>query len=206
MVFFLAGFNAVSLGQCFMAHELTVNPDVQQRLYEEIVATNDELNGKTLTYEALQKMKYLDMVVTETLRRWTLGPAFERKVNKPYILENADGNKVQLNVGDSIWVPVSSIHMDPEHYPNPEKFDPDRFSDENKHDIKTGSYMPFGSGPRNCIASRFALMEIKSLFYYLLLHFSLEICEKTQNPIVLKKNTISTEAAGGYFFSLKPRK
>ena len=46
---------------------------------------------------------------------------------------------------------VNSIHMDPLYHPDPEKFDPERFSDENKHNIKPFTFMPFGMGPRICI-------------------------------------------------------
>ena len=188
-----------------MAHELTLNPDVQKRLYEEIVTANNALEGKTLTYDALQKMKYMDMVVSETLRRWPLGAALDRRCNKPYVMENYDGNRVQLDVGDSVWIPVYSMHMDPEHFPNPNKFDPERFNDENKKNIRSGTYIPFGIGPRNCIASRFALMEIKSLFFYMLLKFEFVKCSKTQDPIVLKAGTVSTEPTDGFFTMLKPR-
>lgn len=70
LVFFFAGFETVSTLLSFMAHELACNEDVQERLYEEIVATERELKGKPITYEAIQKFKYLDMVVSETLRLW----------------------------------------------------------------------------------------------------------------------------------------
>lgn len=53
-----------------MAYELAINPDIQQKLYLEIQAMEDELDGKTVSYEKIQGMKYLDQVVSETLRKW----------------------------------------------------------------------------------------------------------------------------------------
>lgn len=57
-----------------MAYELSVNPDIQQKLYEEIVAMEENLNGKRITYDQIQGLKYMDQVVCETLRRWTPQP------------------------------------------------------------------------------------------------------------------------------------
>lgn len=56
-----------------------------------------------------------------------------------------------------VLVPVYGVHRDPRYYPNPDKFDPERFSDENKGNIEPLSYFPFGSGPRNCIGTLFLL-------------------------------------------------
>lgn len=159
-----------------------------------------------LTSEALHDMKYLDMVVSETLRMWPVSPALERFVNKPYVVENTNGNRFRLEVGDGIWIPTFAIHRDPKFFANPNTFDPERFSDANKHNIRPGTYMPFGIGPRNCIGSRFALMEMKSIFVYLLLHFSLEPCEKTVNPLVLQPGTtVTLDAANGFYATLRPR-
>lgn len=58
----------------FMAYELAVNPDVQEKLFQEIQAMNDELDGKTITYEKIQVLKYMDQVVCETLRKWPAAP------------------------------------------------------------------------------------------------------------------------------------
>ncbi|KAK9752576.1 Cytochrome P450 [Popillia japonica] len=69
MIFFFAGFDSVSVLMSFMGYELVVNPDIQIRLQKEIDDTLEECNGK-LTYEALLKMKYMDMVISETLRKW----------------------------------------------------------------------------------------------------------------------------------------
>lgn len=58
---------------------------------------------------------------------------------------------VELKTNSSVFLPVYAIHRDSKHYPDPDKFDPERFSDENKHKINPACYIPFGIGPRNCI-------------------------------------------------------
>lgn len=151
MLFFLAGLNAVSAAHCFMAHELAVNPDIQDKLYQEVHDVCNQLNGSKITYEVLQKMKYMDCVVSETLRRWTILATQDRFVSKPYVLEDKNGKKIQLNTGDGVFIPAGAIHMDPRYYPNPEIFDPERFNDENKHKIRPDTYLPFGVGARNCV-------------------------------------------------------
>lgn len=86
ILFFLAGFTGLSTTLCFLYHELAVNLDIQERLHEEIHETNEKLNGKPVTFESLQKMSYLDMVVSETLRKWPVGFMGERKANKQYLM------------------------------------------------------------------------------------------------------------------------
>lgn len=75
----------------------------------------------------------------------------DRLCVKPYVIEGDDGLKININVGDVVWIPILGRHRDPDFFPNPMKFDPERFSDENKHNILNTTYIPFGLGPRNCI-------------------------------------------------------
>lgn len=72
-----------------------------------------------------------------------------------------------LEKGTIVNLPIVGIHMDPILFPDPEKFDPERFSEENKRKIVPGSFMPFGSGPRNCIGA-FSYNFIFFLFFYLM--------------------------------------
>lgn len=76
--FFVGGFDTTSTMLMFAAHELSINPDVQQKLYEEIADVNEQLGGKRITYDTLQKMKYLDQVTCETLRKWPSLPDIVR--------------------------------------------------------------------------------------------------------------------------------
>ena len=63
--------------------------------------------------------------------------------------------EIELKFQDGVLIPIYGLHHDPKHFPNPEHFDPERFSEENKHRIHPYTYMPFGAGPRSCIGKYF---------------------------------------------------
>ncbi|KFB49806.1 AGAP012292-PA-like protein [Anopheles sinensis] len=204
-LFFLAGFDTVSTALGFLCYELTMHPDVQEQLYREICEVDQSLEGKPLTYDAVQAMRYMDMVVSETLRIWPPAPAVDRYCNRDYTFDDGEGLRFKIEKGRTIFIPISGLHSDPKYFPNPKKFDPERFSEENRHNINPGAYLPFGIGPRNCIGSRFALMEVKSIVYYMLKSFTFERCEKTQVPLKLKKNPAAISTEKGIWIRLKPR-
>lgn len=146
-VFFFAGFETTSTLLCFMAHELACNAEIQNKLHEDVMTIESQLNGKSVTYEMIKDFKYMEMVVSETLRLWP--PVFQtdRQVTKPYRLEE-NGRAVTLTRDDSIWIPIYGLHMDSAYWPEPKRFDPERFNDENRKTIRAGTYLPFGSGQR----------------------------------------------------------
>ncbi|KAJ3645735.1 hypothetical protein Zmor_023371 [Zophobas morio] len=205
-VFFIAGFETVSTLMCFMCYELGVNQGVQEKLRNEVDATKKKCGGK-ITYEALTTMKYMDMVVSETLRKWPTTVGTDRMCTKPYTLKPkiADEKPVHLDQGTVIMLPVYGIHRDPQYYPEPERFDPERFSDENKSKITPYTFFPFGLGPRNCIGSRFALLETKLLFYYTLSNFEIIPVEKTQIPLRFNRKAITMSAEKGFWLGLQRR-
>jgi cytochrome P450 family 9 len=143
-------------------------------------------------------------VISESLRKWPPVPATDRGCTKDFALVLEDGKTINMKKGDLVWFPIYSLHHDPEFFPNPEKFDPYRFSDENKNSIKTCTYLPFGSGPRVCIGSRFALMEAKLLLFNVLSKFSMEVCDKTPMKLTMKK-TFQFGIEEKVFLEFKPR-
>lgn len=203
MLFFLAGFTGLAITNSLILYEFAKDPEIQERLFQEINDTKEELNGAEITYEVLQRMKYLDQVVSEALRLWPVAISLDRKVNKPFIIENTDGQRMALLPGDVVWFPIMSIHRDEKYFDNPEKFDPDRFSDENK--AKITAYAPFGLGPRACVASRFALMTLKALTFRLVESFEFECVSKTENPLKFKKGTFGLEFENGIWLGIKSR-
>lgn len=186
-IFFFAGFDTVSTVICFASYELALQKDIQDRLREEI---NQTQKDSKVSYDDLMGMKYMDMVVSEALRKWPPFPALDRICTKSYTIEpvNEGEKTLEISANQQVWLPIYGLQMDPKYYPNPEKFDPERFSDENKHKIVPYTYMPFGVGPRICIGNRFALVEIKALLFYILLNFEIVPTKKTQIPVKVSKN------------------
>lgn len=164
-------------------YELAQNPDIQRELHDEIDAHLATLNGKPVTYEALRQMSFLDMVVSESLRKWPPAPQIERSCTKDYSLDMGNGRRIEIKKGQIIFFPIYHLQHDPNYYPNPEQFDPRRFSDENRNAIIPGTYIPFGIGPRTCIGARFALMEAKLLLFHFFSKFSVEKCLQTPETV-----------------------
>ncbi|XP_036325016.1 probable cytochrome P450 9f2 [Rhagoletis pomonella] len=203
-LFFFGGFETMATLICFAAYELMGNPIVQEKLFEEVEEINKRREGKRLTYEDLQGMKYLEMVVNETLRKWPPIITLNRICTKDFLFE-ADGERMEIKKGEVILVPVSGIHRDPQYYPNPDSFDPERFSAENKDQIKPFTFLPFGEGPRNCIASRFATLEAKAILYYLVRDFRITAAKRTALPIELEKNGLRVAPINGFWLKLIAR-
>lgn len=145
-IFFLAGFDTTSNLLQSITFHLSKNPDIQEELYREISEVAATLDGKPVTYEALHRMTYLDMVISEGLRIQPPAPQMDRQCTKDYLMDLGNGKSVAIKKGDIVLLPFYSLHHDADYFPNPEKFDPSRFSQENKSSIVVGSYLPFGLG------------------------------------------------------------
>lgn len=107
-LFFAAGFDTSSTLLSFMTYELAINPDIQQKIYEEICIATASMNGARLSYDTLSKLKYLDQVICEALRKWTPAILATRKCTKDHEF-NLDGNKFKIERGRAIWIPVYSV-------------------------------------------------------------------------------------------------
>ncbi|CAH1113652.1 unnamed protein product [Psylliodes chrysocephalus] len=204
LIFFFAGFESVSTLITFTAYELALHPEIQERLRNEIIEASQECNGKC-NYDAIIQMKYLDMVISESLRKWTNFPNTNRVCTKDFVIEpELPGEKrVVIEKGTHLELPILALHYDPKYFSNPERFDPERFSDENKDKIDPYTFFPFGLGPRLCIGSRFALMEVKVLLAHLLSSFEIIPIKKTQIPMKLSKKSFSVDPADGVYLGFK---
>ncbi|EEZ99243.2 cytochrome P450 6BS1 [Tribolium castaneum] len=148
-IFFLAGFETTSTTISFALFEMARNESIRTKARTEINKVLGKHGGK-LTYEATMEMEYLDTVISETLRKYPPAPVFLRKCTKTYRVPDTD---VIIEEGLSVLIPAYGLHRDPEYFPDPETFDPDRFNEDNRSKIWDYTYIPFGDGPRICIGN-----------------------------------------------------
>ncbi|KAK9702063.1 Cytochrome P450 [Popillia japonica] len=179
-VFFIAGFETSSTLFSFALMELAVNEDVQDRLRNEVNEVLNRNNGE-ITYEDVLGMRYLDMVVNETLRKYPPVPILSRVCTKDY---KVPGTDIILKVDE-------------------EKFDPTRFNDENKNGRHQFAFLPFGEGPRICIGLRFGLMQVKVGLALLIKNFKFKMNPRTVLPIKLDPKNVLTEILEGIWLDVE---
>ncbi|XP_072756970.1 uncharacterized protein [Anoplolepis gracilipes] len=180
-VFFFAGFETSSTTMSHALYELALNQQIQNKLQEEIDEEYTK-HGSNLTYENVKNMNYLDKVFKETLRKYPPLSFLMRQSTTSYTF---DSTKLNISEGQKVLIPVFAIHRDPDIYPKPDVFDPERFSDETVKTRNAMHYLPFGDGPRNCIGARFAIFQTKIGLIKILRNYKVETCEKTQIPYVI---------------------
>lgn len=104
-------------------------------------------------------------------------PILSRKTSKAYTLPNTN---IVLEKGTDCLLPIVGVHRDPKYYPNPDDFQPERFSDVNRNDaeFEKKPYLPFGAGPRNCIGIKFAKTMMKISLAMMLEKYCYELSDK----------------------------
>ncbi|XP_042336762.1 cytochrome P450 3A29-like [Sceloporus undulatus] len=176
IIFIFGGYETTSSALSFLSYSLAIHPDVQQKLQEEIDKALP--NQATPSYDAVFQMDYLDMVVNETLRLYPPGGRIERACKN-----TVEINGVTIPEGTVVIIAAFVLHRNPEYWPDPEEYRPERFSKENKESLNPYVYLPFGAGPRNCIGMRFALLVLKVAVVVLLQKFSFRTCKETPIPL-----------------------
>ncbi|XP_071770534.1 cytochrome P450 3A30-like [Centroberyx gerrardi] len=175
-IFVFAGYETSGSTLTFLAYNLARNPEVMSRLQEEIDSTFP--NKAPVQYEALMQMEYLDCVVNESLRLYPPVARLDRVAKS-----TVEINGITIPKDTVVMIPVYAMHRDPDLWPDPEEFKPDRFSKENKQSIDPYTYLPFGVGPRNCMGMRFAMVMIKLAMVEVLQNYSFSVCEETEIPL-----------------------
>uniref|UniRef100_A0A6P7GFV2 Cytochrome P450 9e2-like n=1 Tax=Diabrotica virgifera virgifera TaxID=50390 RepID=A0A6P7GFV2_DIAVI len=202
--FYLAGFDNVATLLCFCCYEIVVNPEIQDRLRAEVQESFDKCGG-AVTYDTINELKYFGMVLKETLRKWPPVFAADRVCTKSFTIQPKvpDEQPVYLKEGSIFWLPIYALHYDPSYFPDPETFDPERFNPKNKQNIKAGTFLAFGSGPRSCIGYRLAFLEVKTFLFHLLYHFEIVKTQKSQIPIKLKPTSPNLCPSDGFWFAFR---
>ncbi|XP_069942992.1 cytochrome P450 3A21, partial [Cherax quadricarinatus] len=170
VLFLIAGYDTTASTLAVLSFLLAKHPIHQQRLRQELQQIIQEEGD--ITYQGIMDAKFLNACVMESLRLYPVVTSVQRMCTKTYKIP---GTKVILRPGDLVAIPFWSLHHDSRYWSEPEMFHPDRFMPENKDKIIGFTHMPFGMGPRSCIAMRFALMEAKVALAKLLLRAELHL-------------------------------
>uniref|UniRef100_A0A3Q3BHV9 Thromboxane-A synthase n=1 Tax=Kryptolebias marmoratus TaxID=37003 RepID=A0A3Q3BHV9_KRYMA len=181
-IFLVAGYETSSNTLGFTCYLLAINPECQRKVQEEV--DDYFTRHDSPDYTNIQELKYLDMVVCEALRLYPPGFRFAREVANDCVV-----NGQFLPKGVSLEIPVGFLHYDPEYWPEPEKFIPERFTPEAKANRHPFVYLPFGAGPRNCVGMRLAQLEIRMALTHLFHRFSVVACSETKVPLDLKSSS-----------------
>lgn len=187
ILFFIAGSETTSTLLTWANYNLAMNQHTQEKLFDEISQVKN--NNGQLDYETLFQLKYLDSVINETLRLFPPVPSYERVATSNHTLPNG----LIVEKGIVIRIPVYTLHRSKENYINPQIFDPERFMPNNKDQLKPYTFLPFVTGPRNCVGMRFALLVAKLTLFKLFSKYKIVKCNDTPEKIDFKKNSFILE-------------
>ncbi len=148
---FLAGYETVANALSWTWYLLSQNPDCESRFHEEI---DRELQGRLPGYEDLPKLRYVDTVLAESMRLYPPAWAMGRSARNDFQL-----GEYSFPAKTTVLISQFVTHRDARYFPDPLRFDPERFTPEAKSRRAKFTYFPFGAGVRQCIGESFAQME-----------------------------------------------
>ncbi|XP_039440748.1 cytochrome P450 4C1 [Culex pipiens pallens] len=167
--FTFEGHDTTASALVFIFFQLAREQTVQERIFNEIHALYDRKPqaDKSFRPQDYAELKFMDRALKECLRLWPPVTFISRAITDDIVL--ADG--ALLPAGCVANVQIFDLHRDPEQFPDPERFDPDRFLPESVDKRNPYAYVPFSAGPRNCIGQKYAMMELKVVVVHTLLRF-----------------------------------
>jgi len=173
MTLFGAGHETTSRALTWTWYLLSQNPEVEQRFHDEL---QNVLGGRAPTMEDLPKLTYTEQIVKESMRIYP--PAW---ITTRQAAHDTTLGGEPLQKGRVVIVNIWGVHHNPAYFPDPWKFDPERFTPEHEKALPKSAYLPFGNGPRVCIGNAFAMMEAKLALAVLAQRFRLTL--KPGHPV-----------------------
>jgi cytochrome P450 len=152
LTFLLAGHETTSGLLAFTLHELARNPALLARLRAEVTGA---IGDRAPTMKEVLGLDLVHRTLSEALRLWPTVPGLTRAARHDTVL----AGRYRVPKGQIFVLLLNAIHRDPAVWPDPDRFDPDRFLPEAQKGRPAGAYKPFGVGKRSCTGRHFALIE-----------------------------------------------
>ena len=167
LTLFMAGHETTANTLSWCIYFLALHPDLADRLQAE---ADSVLGGRVATAADVPNLPYALQVFKEALRLYPPADSVSRTALHPVEI-----GPYQMQKGEIVALPVYTIQRRPKFYPDPERFDPDRFLPEAEKRLPRHAFMPFGAGPRICIGNHFAMMEGQLILATLAQHIRFEL-------------------------------
>ncbi|KAI7883714.1 cytochrome P450 [Lichtheimia hyalospora FSU 10163] len=196
VTFLIAGHDTTANTLAWTLYELSRNPHVEAKLLQEI-ANVGITHDKIPTIEQVSELKYTHQVLKETLRKYPPVRALGKYCKKDCVIPG--GYLVKANT--PVSVNLFAMHRNPKVYPDPLRYDPERFSPEEEQKRSRFSWLPFSTGPRACIGMAFALQEAKVVLAMLLHRFKFHY----DGPDVEFDPMMATTKPTDFFVNIQPR-
>jgi cytochrome P450 family 4 subfamily V len=175
--FMFEGHDTTAAAVSWAVHLIGNHPDVQDK----IVAELDQVFGQSdraVTMDDIKQLKYLECCIKESLRLYPSVPMFARE-----IAEDCTMGGFYVPKGATLVVLTSEVHRDPEHFPEPSRFNPDRWLIDNSAGHHPFCFIPFSAGLRNCIGQKFAMIEEKVLLSSILRRYRITSLQKLEDIV-----------------------
>jgi cytochrome P450 len=152
MTLFLAGHETTALTLSWAWYLMAAHPEVEQKFHEEL---DRVLGGRLPTADDLPRLKYAEMIAKESMRLYPPAYGLGREA-----LEDCEIGGFRIPRGSQVFMFQWVTQRDPRFFPNPNEFQPERWTEEFVNTLPKYAYFPFGGGPRICIGNYFAMMEV----------------------------------------------
>ncbi|GIX78192.1 cytochrome P450 4V2 [Caerostris darwini] len=185
--FMVAGHDTAAAAVKWALYLIGLHPEVQAKIHQEVDSLFEGDSQRPLSVDHLNDLKYLECVLKECNRIYPSVPMFGR-----HIFEETKICGYTLPKGASAVVLTYFLHRNEDVFPDPEKFDPERFGPESRISIPEFAYIPFGAGPRNCIGRWFGEMEVKTMVCHILRNFSIHSLDPRDKVLPVMNVTLQS--------------
>uniref|UniRef100_A0A669B773 aromatase n=1 Tax=Oreochromis niloticus TaxID=8128 RepID=A0A669B773_ORENI len=200
--FMFAGHDTTASAICWTLYNLARHEHYQEKCRQEVMDLMEGRDGQEIEWEDLSNLPFTTMCIKESLRLHSPVQAVTRSYTQDMVLP---GNRT-VPAGTICLVSIYGTHHNPTVWTNPHEYDPQRFDPSNKKSQTSHAFIPFSSGPRNCIGQKFAMAELRVVVALTLLRFRLTpgVNPELGSSRVRRLPQLVLRAEGGLWLQLEP--